>query len=75
MGLASGVTHQGPKRFSGRGRWMEEGQGGVGFGFIPTTWWRGMALSPVCQFFQVYPQNDTKAWSLSSTHLACPSPL
>lgn len=33
------------------------------------------ALPPVCQFFQIHPQNDTKAWSLSSTHLVRPSPL
>lgn len=32
-------------------------------------------LSPDGQFFQIYPQNDTKALSLSSTHLAYPSPL
>lgn len=31
--------------------------------------------SPVCQFFQIHPQNDTKALSLSSTHLAYSSPL
>lgn len=46
MGLANGVTHQGPRRFNGRGRWAGKGQEGVGFGFIPATWWRGIGSRP-----------------------------
>lgn len=46
VGLANGVTHQGPRRFNGRGRWAGKGQEGVGFGFIPATWWRGIGSGP-----------------------------
>lgn len=44
VGSMGGGHSSGPERLSGGGRRMEEGQGAVGFGFTPTTWWREIDL-------------------------------